>query len=32
MGIEVREPIINEETFQMNFTNEGGVDEYPPVS
>ena len=26
MGIEVREPIINEETFQMNFTNEGGVD------
>ena len=26
MGIEVREPIINEETFQLNFTNEGGVD------
>jgi rhamnulokinase len=26
MGIEVREPIINEESFQMNFTNEGGVD------
>lgn len=26
MGIEVKEPIINEESFAMNFTNEGGVD------
>ncbi len=26
MGIEVQEPIINEESFRMNFTNEGGVD------
>lgn len=26
MGIEVESPIINEETFQMNYTNEGGVD------
>jgi len=25
MGIEVREPIITDETCQMNFTNEGGV-------
>ena len=26
MGIELREPVINDETFAMNFTNEGGVD------
>lgn len=26
MGIEVEEPIINEESFNLNFTNEGGVD------
>ncbi len=26
MGIEVLEPIITEESFQMNFTNEGGVE------
>lgn len=26
MGIEVKEPIINEDSFKMNFTNEGGVD------
>ncbi|MDR3062293.1 MAG: rhamnulokinase [Dysgonamonadaceae bacterium] len=26
MGIEVQEPIITEETFRMNFTNEGGVE------
>ncbi|MDH6313112.1 rhamnulokinase [Parabacteroides sp. PFB2-10] len=26
MGIEVKEPIINEQTFAMNFTNEGGAD------
>jgi rhamnulokinase len=26
MGIEVKEPIITDETFQLNFTNEGGVD------
>jgi rhamnulokinase len=26
MGIEVREPIINSRSFEMNFTNEGGVD------
>jgi len=26
MGIEVREPIITNETFQLNYTNEGGVD------
>ena len=26
MGIETREPIINEESFRHNFTNEGGVD------
>jgi rhamnulokinase len=26
MGIEVNDPIINEDTFRLNFTNEGGVD------
>ncbi len=26
MGIEVDEPIISEESFQLNFTNEGGVE------
>lgn len=26
MGIEVNDPIINAETYQYNFTNEGGVD------
>ncbi|MDR1436898.1 MAG: rhamnulokinase, partial [Candidatus Symbiothrix sp.] len=26
MGIEVKNPIINEQTARMNFTNEGGVD------
>ncbi|MCL2026971.1 MAG: rhamnulokinase [Bacteroidales bacterium] len=26
MGIEVKEPIITEESFAMNFTNEGGVE------
>lgn len=26
MGIEVKDPIINEESFKMNFTNEGGVE------
>jgi len=26
MGIEVKDPIINEETFALNFTNEGGVE------
>lgn len=26
MGIEVKEPIINEQSYKMNFTNEGGVD------
>jgi rhamnulokinase len=26
MGIEVPEPIITEETYRMNFTNEGGVE------
>lgn len=26
MGIEVTEPIINAETYKLNFTNEGGVD------
>lgn len=26
MGIEVVDPIINDESFEMNFTNEGGVD------
>ncbi len=26
MGIEVLEPIITEDSFQMNFTNEGGVE------
>lgn len=26
MGIEVKEPIINEDSYTMNFTNEGGVD------
>jgi len=26
MGIETKEPIINEESFRYNFTNEGGVD------
>ena len=26
MGIEVKQPIINEDSYKMNFTNEGGVD------
>jgi rhamnulokinase len=26
MGIEVKEPIINEESYTLNFTNEGGVE------
>ncbi len=26
MGIELKEPIINEKTYNLNFTNEGGVD------
>lgn len=26
MGIEVREPVINDGTFALNFTNEGGVE------
>lgn len=26
MGIESEQPVINEETFSMNFTNEGGAD------
>ncbi len=26
MGIEVNDPIINEDSFNLNFTNEGGVD------
>ena len=26
MGVELPEPVITEETFKMNFTNEGGVD------
>ncbi len=26
MGIEVKDPIINEQTFELNFTNEGGVE------
>lgn len=26
MGIEVKEPIINNQTFELNFTNEGGVE------
>lgn len=26
MGIESQEPVINEETFALNFTNEGGAD------
>lgn len=26
MGIEVKDPIINEESFELNFTNEGGVE------
>ncbi len=26
MGIEVKDPIINEESFALNYTNEGGVD------
>lgn len=26
MGIEVKEPIINEETYNHNFTNEGGIE------
>lgn len=26
MGIEVKEPIVTEESFDLNFTNEGGVD------
>lgn len=26
MGIEVKDPIINEETFALNFTNEGGIE------
>lgn len=27
MGIEVKEPIINEDSFNLNFTNEGGVND-----
>ncbi|WP_062176925.1 rhamnulokinase [Dysgonomonas macrotermitis] len=27
MGIEVKDPIINDDSYNMNFTNEGGVDE-----
>lgn len=27
MGIEVKDPIINEDTFALNFTNEGGIEE-----
>ena len=26
MGIELKEPIVDERSYQMNFTNEGGVD------
>ncbi|MDR3246654.1 MAG: rhamnulokinase [Prevotellaceae bacterium] len=26
MGIEVKEPIISEQSFRMNFTNEGGIE------
>lgn len=26
MGVELEEPIVNEETYKLNFTNEGGVD------
>lgn len=26
MGIEVKDPIINEQSFELNFTNEGGVE------
>ncbi len=26
MGLEVKDPIINDETFHLNYTNEGGVD------
>ncbi|MDR2449657.1 MAG: rhamnulokinase [Prevotellaceae bacterium] len=26
MGIEVNDPVINDESFRLNFTNEGGVD------
>jgi len=26
MGIEVKDAIINEETFALNFTNEGGIE------
>lgn len=26
MGIEVQDPIINEDTFALNFTNEGGIE------
>ncbi len=26
MGIEVKEPIINQHSYELNFTNEGGVD------
>jgi rhamnulokinase len=26
MGIELKEPVVTEESFRMNFTNEGGVD------
>jgi rhamnulokinase len=26
LGIEVKEPIINEESYRLNFTNEGGVE------
>jgi rhamnulokinase len=26
MGIEVKEPIINEQSFNLNFTNEGGIE------
>ena len=27
MGIETKRPVVNEETFALNFTNEGGADE-----
>ena len=26
MGIEVKDPIINKETYELNFTNEGGIE------